>query len=113
LPKNEIKFFKNTRYYNTKMPHVRNPFNALDKFKDTVSAQLGGDGLSADWHQSEYCDQTFILMLYYNNTEIEFNLRFYPDHYAMSARFPEGTNDENVAGLTSIMKSKLDQCIYY
>ena len=95
------------------MPKVHHPFNALDKFKDTVYEQLRGDGLSADWHQSEYCDQTFILMLYYNNTEIEFNLRFYPDRYAMTVRFPEGTSDQRVDGLTSIMKSKLDQCIYY
>ena len=95
------------------MPNVRKAENALDKFKDTVYDQLRGDGLSARWHRSEYCDKTFILMLYYNNTEIEFNLRFYPDRYAMTVRFPEGTSDQRVTGLTSIMKSKLDQCIYY
>lgn len=95
------------------MPKVCGPYNSLDTFITKVNEQLGGDGLSADWHQSEYCDQTFILMLYYNNTEIEFNLRFYPDRYAMTVRFPEGTSDQRATRLTSIMKSKLDQCIYY
>lgn len=95
------------------MPRVRNPFNALDKFKDTVNEQLGHDGIDADWCQSEYCDQTFIMMVHYNSIEIEINLRFYPDTYAMTVHFPEGISDQSANRFTSTMKNKLDQCIYY
>jgi hypothetical protein len=113
LPENEIGFFKNTRYYNTKMPKVRGPYNSLDTFTTKVNEQLGPDGTTAYWLPSKYCDKTFIVMLCFDGTETEFHLRFYPDRYEMTARFPEGASDKHVTELTSIMKNKLDQCIYY
>ena len=95
------------------MPNVRGPYNSLDTFINAVNKQLGPDGTTAYWVPSKYCDKTFIVMLCFNGREIEFNLRFYPDRYDMTARFPEGTSDQRVTGLTSVVKSKLDQCIYY
>jgi hypothetical protein len=95
------------------MSRVRNAENALIKFEENVNRQLGQDGIRVGWRRSEYCYQTFILMVHHNNIEIEINLRFYPDTYAMTVRFPEGISDEGADRFTSTMKSKLDQCIYY
>jgi hypothetical protein len=86
---------------------VRHPFNALDLLKDKVRDQLGSEGLSINWEQSEYCDKTFILMLRMRNVEVEFNVLFRPDSYSVSA----GNNCSDA--LLDIMLEKLDACIYY
>lgn len=86
---------------------VRHPFNALDLLKEKVHEQLGHEGFSVNWEQSEYCDNTFILMLRMRNVEIEFNLRFREHSYSISA----GNNCTDA--LLDIMLEKLDNCIHY
>jgi hypothetical protein len=86
---------------------VRHPFNALDLLKEKVHEQLGHEGFSVNWEQSEYCDNTFILILRMRNVEIEFNVLFRPDSYSVSAG--NNCSDE----LLHTMQEKLDACIHY
>jgi hypothetical protein len=86
---------------------VRHPFNALDLLKEKVREQLGHEGFSVNWEQSEYCDNTFILILRMRNVEIEFNVLFRQHSYSVSAG--NNCSDE----LLHIMQEKLDACIHY
>ena len=86
---------------------VRHPINALDTLKSAVRDQLGQEGFSLTWEQSEYCDKTFILMLRMRSIEVEFNILFRPDSYSVSA----GNNCTD--SLLDIMLEKLDKCIHY
>jgi hypothetical protein len=95
------------------MANVRNPHNALDELKDAVDDQLGQYGITMEWTQSEYCDQTFIVMVRMENTEIEINLLFYPESYEMTARFPDTTSDDTADRFIQVFREKLDQCVYY
>ena len=94
------------------MPRVRNPNNALDKFKDAMNRSI--QDCSVSWQPSEYCDQTFTIMLNYGqDLEIEIDVRFYPESYAMSVHYQDELSDESVGNFTTILRNKLDQCIYY
>jgi len=95
------------------MPNVRNPHNALDELKAAVDDQLGQYGITMEWTQSEYCDQTFIVMVRMENTEIEINLLFYPESYSMTSRFPHTTSDDTADRFIQVFREKLDQCVYY
>jgi hypothetical protein len=86
---------------------VRHPFNALDTLKDSIHEQLGHEGVSVNWEQSEYCDKTFILMLRMRNVEVEFNLMFHEYTYSLSA----GNNCSDA--LLDTMLEKIDACIHY
>jgi hypothetical protein len=92
------------------MPNVRHPDNALDDFAVTYDASN-----LVKWRPSEYCDQTFIVTIPIGvgGHEVELNIRFYPDHYAMSARFPQWVSDGRVNSITACLTDVLDQCIYY
>ena len=92
---------------------IHHPYNGLDKFKDAVNTQLTEFNITADWWQSEYCNRTFVVMIHQNNTDVELNLRFYPEFYAMTSSFPEGTNNDSADEFIAIMRNKLDACIYY
>lgn len=92
--------------YHNKMPDVRDPFNALDTLKEKMQEQLGQNGISMTWEQSEYCHKTFIVWLHHNNATYEYNLRFYPEFYAMSA------SNNSPDGLTKVMRDKFDAVIY-
>jgi hypothetical protein len=95
------------------MPKVHHPYNALDTLKYKVQEQLGQHGISMDWDQSAYCDQTFILMVRMGSTEIEFNVRFYAESYEMTSRFPDTTSGENADRFIRVFREKLDDCVYY
>ena len=92
------------------MPNVRHPFNALDDFAVTYNA-----GNPVKWWPSEHCDRTFIVMIPIGvrGHEIELNIRFYPEFYAMSARFPQEVSDDRVRSVTASLTDVLDACIYY
>jgi hypothetical protein len=92
---------------------VQHPYNGLDKFKDAINSQLAEFNISADWWQSEYCDRTFIVMIHQDNTDIELNLRFYPEFYAMTAQAPDNVREASFNRLVATMREKLDACIYY
>jgi hypothetical protein len=83
---------------------VRHPFNALDTLKEIMTERLEID---MEWWQSEYCDKTFILILYLEREEVELNVKFYPETYAVSA-----SNNCSDA-LLNMMVEKLDTCIHY
>ena len=89
------------------MSRVRHPINALYMLQKAVRDQLGQEGVSLTWEQSEYCDKTFILILRMRSIEVEFNVLFYPDSYSVSA----GNNCTD--SLLDIMLEKLDKCIHY
>jgi hypothetical protein len=89
------------------MPKIHHPYNALDTLKDAVERQLGHDDISLKWEQSEYCDQTFIVWLHTRNKTYEYNLKFYPEFYAMSA------SNNSPSTLNAIMKNKFDEAIFY
>ena len=89
------------------MSRVRHPINALDLLKEKVREQLGHQGFSINWEQSEYCDKTFIIMLRMRNIEVEFNVLFRPDSYSVSA------SNNCTDMLLDIMLEKLDKCIHY
>jgi len=89
------------------MPKIHHPYNALDTLQDAVERQLGQDGVSMKWEQSEYCDRTFVVWICNRNKTYEYNLKFYPEFYAMTA----GNNSPRT--LTAIMQDKFDQAIYY
>jgi hypothetical protein len=94
------------------MPKVRSPVNALDTFQHAVRDSI--EDCSVSWHQSEYCDQTFIVMMKYGaQLEIEINLRFYPEFYAMSTHFTDGLSNTSINNFTKILRNNLDMCIYY
>jgi len=95
------------------MPRVRHPHNALDALKDAVDEQLGQYGITMDWTQSEYCDQTFILMIRMENTEIELNVLFYPECYQITSMFSGNTSNESADRFVRVFREKLDQCVYY
>lgn len=83
---------------------VRHPFNALDTLKEIM---LEGPEINMEWWQSEYCDKTFILILYLEREEVELNLKFHPETYSVSA-----SNNCSDA-LLDMMVQKLDTCIHY
>uniref|UniRef100_A0A6C0CHV5 Uncharacterized protein n=1 Tax=viral metagenome TaxID=1070528 RepID=A0A6C0CHV5_9ZZZZ len=86
---------------------IHHPYNALDTMKEKVREQLGPEGISFDWEQSEYCDKTFILMLRLRDVEIEFNLLFHPESYSITAA------NNCPDSLLNTMLEKLDACIHY
>lgn len=86
---------------------VRHPINALHMLQNAVRNQLGQEGFSLTWEHSEYCDNTYILMLRMRSIEVEFNVLFYPNSYSISA----GNNCTD--SLLDIMLEKLDKCIHY
>jgi hypothetical protein len=75
--------------------------------QNAVRNQLGQEGFSLTWEHSEYCDNTYILMLRMRSIEVEFNVLFYPNSYSISA----GNNCTD--SLLDIMLEKLDKCIHY
>jgi hypothetical protein len=89
------------------MPKVHHPYNALDKMKDAIERQLGQSGVSMKWEQSEYCDRTFVVWLCSGERTFEYNLKFYPEFYAMTA------NSNSSSRLTALMREKFDEAIYY
>jgi hypothetical protein len=86
---------------------VLHPINALQRLKYAVQDQLGQEGFSVNWEQSEYCDKTFILILRMRSIEVEFNVLFYTNSYWVTA----GNNCPDT--LLDIMLEKLDKCIHY
>jgi hypothetical protein len=89
------------------MPKVHHPYNALDTMKDAVESQLGQNGVSMTWEESEYCDRTFVVWIYSRQGTYEYNLKFYPEFYAMTA------SSNSPRSLTAVMKDKFDEAIYY
>lgn len=89
------------------MSNVHHPYNALDALKDAIERNLGQNGTSMQWEQSQYCDKTFIVWIYTENKTYEYNLRFYPEFYSMTA------SSNSPRSLTAVMKDKFDEAIYY
>ena len=83
---------------------VRHPLNALDTLKEIILERYD---LDLEWWQSEYCNQTFILILNLEDKEVEFNVKFYPETYALSAG--NNCSDE----VLNMMVRKLDESIHY
>ena len=89
------------------MPKVHHPYNALDTMKWAIERQLGQSGITMNWEQSDYCDKTFIVWLYTGQCTYEYNLKFYPEFYAMTA------SSNSSSRFTAVMREKFDQAIYY